>query len=66
MKGLPQAGLELNKTTIISSDEALVLERAPKTMAIVGAGAVVESEVPVYAIVAGNPARIVGWARPQQ
>src|SRR5215212_10082273 len=40
VKGLPQAGLELNKTTVISSDEALVLERAPKTMAIVGAGAV--------------------------
>ncbi len=40
VKGLPQAGLELNKTTIISSDEALILEKAPKTMAIVGAGAV--------------------------
>ena len=40
VKGLPQAGLELNKTTIISSDEALFLEKAPKTMAIVGAGAV--------------------------
>lgn len=40
VKGLPQAGLELNKKTVISSDEALVLERAPKTMAIVGAGAV--------------------------
>jgi len=40
VKGLPHAGLELNKTTIISSDEALILERAPKTMAIVGAGAV--------------------------
>jgi dihydrolipoamide dehydrogenase len=40
VKGLPQAGLELNKTTVISSDEALVLESAPKTMAIVGAGAV--------------------------
>src|SRR4026208_580967 len=40
VKGLPQAGLELNKTTVISSDEALVLEKAPKTMAIVGAGAV--------------------------
>ncbi len=40
VKGLPQAGLELNKTSIISSDEALFLERAPKTMAIVGAGAV--------------------------
>ena len=40
VKGLPQVGLELNKATVISSDEALVLEKAPKTMAIVGAGAV--------------------------
>lgn len=40
VKGLPRAGLELNKTTVISSDEALVLEQAPKSMAIVGAGAV--------------------------
>jgi dihydrolipoamide dehydrogenase len=40
VKGLPQIGLELNKTTVISSDEALILEGAPKTLAIVGAGAV--------------------------
>lgn len=40
VKGLPQIGLELNKTTVISSDEALVLERAPKSIIIVGAGAV--------------------------
>src|SRR6478672_6069731 len=40
VKGLPQAGLELNKTNIISSDEALILEKAPKRIAIVGAGAV--------------------------
>jgi dihydrolipoamide dehydrogenase len=40
VRGLPQAGLELNKTTIISSDEALILETAPKSMAVVGAGAV--------------------------
>jgi dihydrolipoamide dehydrogenase len=40
VRGLPQAGLELNKTTIISSDEALILEKAPKSIAIVGAGAV--------------------------
>ena len=40
VKGLPQAGLELNKTTVISSDEALTLEKAPKSIAIVGAGAV--------------------------
>jgi len=40
VRGLPQAGLELNKTTIVSSDEALTLEKAPKSIAIVGAGAV--------------------------
>ena len=36
VKGLPQAGLELNKSTVISSDEALVLGTAPKSIAIVG------------------------------
>src|SRR6202011_1838074 len=40
VKGLPQIGLELNKTTVLSSDEVLVLEKAPKTMAVVAAGAV--------------------------
>jgi dihydrolipoamide dehydrogenase len=40
VKGIPQIGLELNKTTIISSDEALFLEQAPKSLAVVGAGAV--------------------------
>jgi dihydrolipoamide dehydrogenase len=40
VKGLPQAGLELNGSTVISSDEVLVLDKAPKTMAVVGAGAV--------------------------
>jgi dihydrolipoamide dehydrogenase len=40
VKGLPQIGLELNKKTVISSDEALTLEKIPKSIAIVGAGAV--------------------------
>jgi dihydrolipoamide dehydrogenase len=40
VKGLPQIGLELNKTTVLSSDEALIIEKAPKSMIIVGAGAV--------------------------
>jgi dihydrolipoamide dehydrogenase len=39
-KGLPQAGLELDRKVVISSDEALFLEQAPATLAIVGAGAV--------------------------
>ena len=40
VKGLPQIGLEINKTTVISSDEALFLEKAPPSLAIIGAGAV--------------------------
>ena len=40
VRGLPQVGLELNKTTVLSSDEALTVEKAPRTMAIIGAGAV--------------------------
>jgi dihydrolipoamide dehydrogenase len=40
VKGLPQIGLALDKKTVISSDEALVLEKAPKSIAIIGAGAV--------------------------
>src|SRR2546427_3550 len=40
VKGIPQIGLEINKTTVISSDEALLLERIPDSLAIIGAGAV--------------------------
>ncbi len=40
VKGIPQIGLEINKTTVISSDEALLMEKIPATLAIVGAGAV--------------------------
>jgi dihydrolipoamide dehydrogenase len=40
VKGIPQIGLDLNQTTVISSDEALFLEKTPASIAIVGAGAV--------------------------
>ncbi len=40
VKGIPQIGLEINKTTVISSDEALLMEKIPATLAIIGAGAV--------------------------
>ncbi len=49
VKGLPQAGLEANKKTVITSDEALILDKAPKTMAIVGAGAVGSEFADVFA-----------------
>ncbi len=40
VKGLPQIGLEINKSTVISSDEALFLEKTPASLAVIGAGAV--------------------------
>ena len=49
VKGIPAIGLEINKTTVISSDEALFLERAPATLAIVGAGAVGSEFADIFA-----------------
>lgn len=40
VKGLPQAGLALDGKRVLSSDDVLVMEKTPKSMAIVGAGAV--------------------------
>lgn len=40
VKGLPQAGLELDKNVVLSSDDVLVAEKAPASMVVVGAGAV--------------------------
>ena len=40
VRGLPQAGLELDKQVVLSSDDVLVAEKAPRSMVIVGAGAV--------------------------
>ncbi len=40
VKGIPQIGLEINKSTVISSDEALLLEQVPASLAVIGAGAV--------------------------
>lgn len=34
--------------------------------AIIGAGSVITSEVPAFAIVAGEPARVVAWAKQDQ
>jgi dihydrolipoamide dehydrogenase len=40
VKGIPQIGLEIDKNVVISSDEALFLEKPPASLAVVGAGAV--------------------------
>ncbi|HEX9754303.1 MAG TPA: dihydrolipoyl dehydrogenase [Gemmatimonadales bacterium] len=49
VKGLPQVGLELDRTTVISSDEALFLEKAPTSLTIVGAGAVGSEFADIFA-----------------
>lgn len=40
VRGLPASGLPLDRRAVLSSDDVLVLERAPKSMIVVGAGAV--------------------------
>jgi dihydrolipoamide dehydrogenase len=40
VKGIPQIGLEIDRTSVISSDEALFLEKHPGSLAVIGAGAV--------------------------
>ena len=40
VKGIPQIGLAIDRKSVISSDEALFLEQVPKTIAVIGAGAV--------------------------
>lgn len=40
VRGLPQVGLELDKSVVLSSDEVLIAEKAPKSMVVVGGGAV--------------------------
>lgn len=67
----PQAGDADPPTTISIGDVCWIGVRAtilaPARLGdgvIVAAGAVVDFDVPDYAVVAGNPARIVGWAKP--
>src|SRR5579862_9559891 len=46
----------------IGANATLVAPVRVGRYAMVGAGAVVVRDVPAHAVVAGNPARIVGWA----
>jgi dihydrolipoamide dehydrogenase len=48
-KDIPQIGLAFDRTKVISSTEALFLEKAPKAMVIVGAGAVGTEFADVFA-----------------
>jgi UDP-2-acetamido-3-amino-2,3-dideoxy-glucuronate N-acetyltransferase len=46
----------------VGANAVLVAPVRVGRFAFVGAGAVVTADVPSHAIVAGNPARVVGWA----
>lgn len=48
-KGIPQVGLGVDGKVVITSDEALFLETAPKRLAIVGAGAVGSEFADIFA-----------------
>lgn len=59
----PGADLTIGDTAWIGARAILLSGCTIGEGAIVGAGAVVTEDVPPYAIVAGNPASLVGWAR---
>lgn len=63
----PQVGAAYYKPTVVregaslGANSTIVCGHPIGRYAFVGAGAVVTREVPDYALVVGNPARIVGW-----
>jgi len=63
----PQRGAEFYRKTIIKKSASLganstvVCGHTVGKYAFVGAGAVVTKNIPDYALVVGNPARILGW-----
>ena len=61
-----EVGIRVGENSWIGARAVLLAGANIGKGAIVGAAAVVDFAVPPEAIVAGNPARIVGWARPQK
>jgi len=63
----PQVGTEFYIKTLVKegaslgANSTIVCGNTIGKFAFVGAGAVVTKDVPDYALVVGNPARIVGW-----
>ena len=63
----PQVGAAFYKPTIVKegaslgANSTIVCGHTIGKYAFVGAGAVVTKDVPEFALVVGNPARIVGW-----
>ncbi len=63
----PQVGAAFYKKTIVKegaslgANSTIVCGHSIGRFAFVGAGAVVTKDVPDFALVVGNPARIIGW-----
>lgn len=63
----PQRGSKFYKKTLIKrgaslgANSTVICGNTIGKYAFVGAGAVVTKDVPDYALVAGNPAKIIGW-----
>ncbi len=63
----PQVGSQFYRPTLVKegaslgANSTIVCGHAIGRFAFVGAGAVVTKDIPDFALVVGNPARIVGW-----
>jgi UDP-2-acetamido-3-amino-2,3-dideoxy-glucuronate N-acetyltransferase len=63
----PQVGKEFYKPTLVKegtslgANSTIVCGHTIGRFAFIGAGAVVTKDIPDFALVVGNPARIVGW-----
>jgi len=63
----PQAGAEFYQKTLVKegaslgANSTILCGHTLGRFAFVGAGAVVTKDVPDFALVAGNPAKVVGW-----
>ena len=64
--GTPPTAVVIGENAWIGARAVLLAGARIGEGAIVGAASVVDFDVPPYAVVAGTPARVVGWARPGQ
>jgi len=59
--GSPDPAVVLNAASTIGAGAVIVAGVEVGRFAMVGAGAIVTADVPAHALVAGNPARRLGW-----
>jgi acetyltransferase-like isoleucine patch superfamily enzyme len=64
-EGEPPTSIVLGEGSWVGARAVLLAGARVGAGAIIGAGAVVDFEAPPFAVVAGNPARVVGFARPK-